>query len=65
MIKCDFCVASWYDDNGKVHSYNSWCTANNCAAAIKTMSEVMKEKYRSKNSKNINKNYNYNKRNSR
>lgn len=61
MIKCDFCVASWYDNKGGVHPYEGQCNTRNCADAIRVMSEVMKEEYRSKNSRNINKNYNYNK----
>lgn len=38
MIKCDFCVASWYDNNGKVHPYESQCNTRNCADAIRVMS---------------------------
>ena len=60
MIKCDFCVQSYYDKDGKVRA-SSGCSVTWCQNAIKTMSEVMKEEYRSKNSTNINKNYNYNK----
>lgn len=59
MIKCDFCVTARYDDNGKVYSNENLCCTKNCADAIRIMSEVMKEEYRSRNSKNINKNYNY------
>ena len=59
MIKCDFCVASWYDNNGKVHPYESQCNTRNCADAIRVMSEVLKEEYKSRNSTNVNKNYNY------
>ena len=59
MIKCDFCVQSYYDKDGKVHATNG-CSITWCQEAIRTMSEVMKEEYRTKNSKNINKNYNYN-----
>ena len=59
MIKCDFCVASWYDDRGVAH-YSSDCNSKHCADAIRTMSEVMKEEYRNKNSTNVNKNYTYN-----
>lgn len=65
MIKCDFCVASWYDNEGGVHASSNDCCARYCADAIRVMSEVMKEEYRSKNSRNINKNYNYNKGNKR
>lgn len=64
MIKCDFCVQSYYDKDGKVRA-SSGCSVTWCQEAIKAMSEVMKEDYRSRNSRNINKNYNYNKRNSR
>lgn len=64
MIKCDFCVQSYYDKDGKVRA-SSGCSVTWCQEAIRVMSEVMKEDYRSRNSRNINKNYNYNKRNSR
>ena len=60
MIKCDFCVASYYDDKGVAH-HSSDCNSKHCADAIRTMSEVMKEEYKSKNSTNRNKNYYYRK----
>ncbi len=62
MNKCDFCTNSFYV-NGKV-ACNSHMTIA-CKEAIKAMSEVMKEEYRSRNSTNVNKNYNYNKGNKR
>lgn len=62
MIKCDFCVQSYYDKDGKVRA-SSGCSVTWCQNAIKMMAEVMKEEYRSKNSTNVNKNYNYNNKN--
>lgn len=58
MIKCEFCVQSYYNKDGKVRA-SSGCSITRCQDAIKTLSQVMKEEYRSRNSKNINKNYNY------
>ena len=38
MIKCDFCVQSYYDKDGKVRATNG-CSITWCQDAIKTMSE--------------------------
>lgn len=56
MTKCDFCVNSNYS-NGKV--YCNFHTEMACKNAIMVMSEVLKEQYHSQNTKNINKNYKY------
>ena len=57
MIKCDFCVIPWYDENGKICFNRNSCDRNYCYEAIQT--QVMKEDFKTRNSRNINNNYNY------
>ena len=59
MNKCEFCVQSWYDDNGKLKTNLNCCNAVSCHEAINLMTSVLKEDYKTRNSQNINKNYNY------
>lgn len=59
MIKCDFCTHSYYSNDGKIRCSSPSLVA--CGEAIKIMSEVLKEQYRNQNTKNINKNYKYDK----
>lgn len=58
MTKCDFCTNSSYI-NGKVICSSHMTMA--CKEAIQVMAEVLKEQSRNKNTKNINKNYKYDK----
>lgn len=57
MTKCDFCTNSYYTNDGKIHCGSPSSVA--CGEAVKIMSEVLKEQYRSQSIKNINKNYKY------
>ena len=59
MIKCDFCVIPWYDDNGKFCFSRNNCDRSYCYDAIQRMTDVMKEDFKTRNSRNINNNYNY------
>lgn len=59
MIKCDFCVIPWYDENGQIHFDRSYCDKRYCYDSIQRMTDVMKEDFKTRNSRNINNNYNY------
>lgn len=59
MIKCDFCVVPWYDENGQIHFDRSYCDKRCCYDSIQRMTDVMKEDFKTRNSRNINNNYNY------
>ena len=59
MIKCDFCAYSRYVDGKVVCKGGHEGGGGYCDDAIQTLAQVMKEDYRSRNSRNINKNYNY------
>ena len=59
MIKCDFCVIPWYDENGKICFSRNHCDRSSCYDAIQRMTDVMKEDFKTRNSRNINNNYNY------
>lgn len=61
MIKCDFCAYSKYVEGKVVCKGDPEGGGGYCDKAIQTFAQVMKEDYRSRNSKNINKNFNYNK----
>ena len=58
MTKCDFCVNSKFV-NGKTICSGASYTA--CTDAIRIFAEVLKEQARTTNTKNINKNYKYDK----
>ena len=59
MIKCDFCVIPWYDENGKICFNRRLCDKVYCYDSIQRMTDVMKEDFKTINSRNINNNYNY------
>ena len=59
MIKCDFCVVPWYDENGQIHFDRSYCDKRHCYDSLQRMTDVMKEDFKTRNSRNINNNYNY------
>ena len=59
MIKCDFCVIPWYDESGQIHFDKRFCSKGDCYNAIQIMTDVMKEDFKTRNSRNINNNYNY------